>query len=272
MLQQTSSRSEESKGNVASETLVSSEAHGVKYDKYELSSDLHWRAPKEAQARLAHQAREVAIMDLASSMNCRQVVLDLGCGDGALLSRLSEQSRMAIGVDLSEVGLALAQHHLPRSPLVNSDVVFLPFKAGVFDLALCADVIEHVVDPSRLVSEIHRVLKPDGSIVLSTPNRLSPVKIARRLVGRADARSDSRHVHEFSLAELKCILQREGFITRRVIGIGLDLPYSYHIAKGNVIVSWLLLNIGRLVPTLASTIILAATVSSGINDTARGYE
>lgn len=271
MLEKTPSRSGESKGSSANEALPSSEVSGTRYDKYELSGDLHWRMPEQAQAKSMRQAREKAIVDLVSSTDYKQAVLDLGCGDGALLSTLSEQSRMAIGVDLSEAGLVLAQRHLPRSPLIKSDVVFMPFKAGVFGLVLCADVIEHVADPLRLLSEVHRVLKPKGVFVLSTPNRLSPVKVARRLAGRADVRSDPRHVHEFSLVELKCILQQEGFTTRRVLGVGLDLPYSYRIAKDNEFVSQLLLKVGRLAPSLASIITVAATVSLGSGGAVRGH-
>ena len=80
-------------------------------------------------------------------------VLDLGCGDGRLTAELSAGELTA--ADVSRVALE------PDAPL--------PFDDAAFDLVLCAETIEHVRDVQLLLSEARRVLRPGGTLALTTP-------------------------------------------------------------------------------------------------------
>lgn len=104
-------------------------------------------------------------------------VIDIGCGDGGLVQTTDPASAYT-GVDISPTQLAHFKHHVPSMKavhpgsikLVEHDVTTLPFKANSFDLALACDVLEHVMNPAKVVREIKRVLTPRGYALFSIPN------------------------------------------------------------------------------------------------------
>jgi 2-polyprenyl-3-methyl-5-hydroxy-6-metoxy-1,4-benzoquinol methylase len=98
-------------------------------------------------------------------------ILDVGCGDGFITSKIggSTGARMT-GVDISREALASARRFGVRAKYANLDRGRLPFGAASFDAAFCGDVVEHVFDTESLLSEVRRVLKPDGFVVMSVPN------------------------------------------------------------------------------------------------------
>lgn len=104
-------------------------------------------------------------------------ILDLGCGDGSLLERISIHRKF--GVDISEEQLAIARAKGIESFLVNIDLDPLPFEDNFFDIIICTEVIEHVLVPDKLLAEASRVLKKGGKLILTTPNLAS---LAKRLL------------------------------------------------------------------------------------------
>ena len=98
-------------------------------------------------------------------------VLDIGCGPGNLLERL-EGGRL-VGVDLSETMLAQARRRLSGKPsveLLKADAEFLPFADGSFGRIICSEMLEHVLNPERVILEIHRVSRPGARVVFTVPN------------------------------------------------------------------------------------------------------
>lgn len=94
--------------------------------------------------------------------------LDLGCGDGRLTGAL--RAARVVGADPSAVALERARRRAPdREWVETAPGEALPFADGSFDLALCADTLEHVQDVQGLLSEVRRVLVPGGRLALSTP-------------------------------------------------------------------------------------------------------
>jgi ubiquinone/menaquinone biosynthesis C-methylase UbiE len=98
--------------------------------------------------------------------------LDFGCGGGGLTYRLAEVSREAVGIDLDDAKLEFARRQADRLGATNADFVCydgkaLPFADESFDSILCVDVIEHLPNPERFVTEFVRVLKPGGKLLLS---------------------------------------------------------------------------------------------------------
>jgi SAM-dependent methyltransferase len=88
-------------------------------------------------------------------------ILDLGCGDQPYARLVGRGNLDYIGVDRS----------LEHSPLpdVCADSLKLPFRDGSFDTILSTQVIEHVSDPSEMMREISRVLKPSGHVIMTAP-------------------------------------------------------------------------------------------------------
>lgn len=97
--------------------------------------------------------------------------LDLGCGDGRLTAELAAAVGTVTGADVAEAALRRARRAHPG--ITFTRVVFdgeLPFEDGAFDLVWAGEVIEHVADTARWLSEVRRVLAPGGRLVLTTPN------------------------------------------------------------------------------------------------------
>jgi SAM-dependent methyltransferase len=94
--------------------------------------------------------------------------LDLGCGDGSLTASL--QAAELVAADVSPVALVRARRWLPGARLCELEPdAQLPFGDGEFELVLCAETLEHVRDVQLFLSEVRRVLRPGGSLALTTP-------------------------------------------------------------------------------------------------------
>lgn len=128
------------------------------------------------------------IVDYEQRMRSRMVVellqpkrgeriLDVGCGNGRDLIALAAIGCNCVAIDYSEVMVAEARHVLATATsavyLNVGDATQLGFKDGQFDKVFASEVIEHIPDWRRAVSEMRRVLKPGGILVITTPNRRS---------------------------------------------------------------------------------------------------
>ena len=116
-------------------------------------------------------------------------ILDLGCGNGLSSNMLSEYGHKVIGTDISSFFLAESKY-LQNSRLKYGvcDVLDLPFKDCVFDVVCSNELIEHVVDAGRAITEMIRVLKRGGILVIMGPNLCSPfwaiVDLANMFAGK----------------------------------------------------------------------------------------
>lgn len=96
--------------------------------------------------------------------------VDLGCGGGVLARGLARRGARIVGIDRSPKSLLAAAEHVAGSFLVG-DLRAVPLRTGVADVAILADVLEHVEEPRRAVAEAARVLKPGGMLYVNTINR-----------------------------------------------------------------------------------------------------
>jgi SAM-dependent methyltransferase len=100
-------------------------------------------------------------------------VLDAGCGMAYGARMLAEAgASQVVGVDLDAAVVAGVSAGTPENVSIESgDVTQLSYEKDSFDLVVCFEVIEHVPEPDRVLDELHRVVRPDGLLVVSTPNR-----------------------------------------------------------------------------------------------------
>ncbi len=136
--------------------------------------------------------------------------LDVGCGYGYLTRRLARHFEVE-GMDVSD---AAVRHARELSPSISFTVHEIeqpfPMPDGSFDLVTLTDVLEHVVEPQRVLANVHRVLADDGLLYVTTPNLN---RLRRWLYAEADRRE--HHVSLMARSELLRLLERSGFRVRR---------------------------------------------------------
>ncbi|MHB8893958.1 MAG: class I SAM-dependent methyltransferase [Candidatus Geothermincolia bacterium] len=112
-----------------------------------------------------------------------KAVLDVGCGPGEMVIDLLSRGCDVTGVDLSPEMIELAKKNVrDRLPEKNPDLQVgnierLPFTAEKFDGIVCAGVIEYLDRDDRALGELNRVLKKDGTLIISVRNRLCPARV-----------------------------------------------------------------------------------------------
>lgn len=120
-------------------------------------------------AECRYERRNAEIMQMVG--NSRGYILDLGCGVGDIVGALAREGNYAVGLEISEVNMISCKQNAKGAFLCLGIGEYLPFRNCSFDVVILADVIEHVVDMESVVSEIRRVLKSSGILILTTPNR-----------------------------------------------------------------------------------------------------
>jgi SAM-dependent methyltransferase len=149
-------------------------------------------------------------------------VLDLGCGAGRFAAAARDAGADVVGVDVAEAALERARRVAPGVDLrlVEPDGT-LPLGHGEIDLVWCSEVLEHVPDTGSLLTEVRRVLRRDGRLLLTVPDhgRLKRTLIA---LARFEAHFDplGQHVRFYTRRSLAATLQATGFDDVRLSPLG----------------------------------------------------
>lgn len=193
-------------------------------------------------------------------------VLDAGCGDGInLVGLLGIGDRLGlalqlVGVDYNPVRLARAATLDPRISLQAASLYQLPFTTGAFDVILCSHVIEHVPDLPLVLSELRRVLRPGGLLIVGVPNEgCATAQLRNHWIQPSIAR-DTDHVNFFTDRTLTAALEGAGFAMRRLERETFFFPHSYINAACNELAAghWLMAWLRRLLPSQAGGLIVGA--------------
>jgi len=100
------------------------------------------------------------------------VALDIGCSAGFIADELAADGAQTLGVDIDEPGLERARERFgSRVEFINAPGDHLPLPDESLDVVVFNHIYEHVVDPDAIVSEIHRVLKPNGVVYFGLANK-----------------------------------------------------------------------------------------------------
>ena len=151
---------------------------------------------------------------LAAHLPC-EAFLDAGCGDGRHLAALARSPwwpARVVGTDISERILETARRATaPREPeLVRANLESLPLEDESFDLVLCTQVIEHLLDPDAGLREVARVLRQEGTLILTTDNARNVVTRALYL-GRLHKQESFDFPHrDFRAGELRARVRAAG--------------------------------------------------------------
>ena len=168
-----------------------------------------------------------------------QRLLDPGCGEGTMAAVLRGRFEEVHGVDISREAVERACALGVNAVRVNVNVEPLPYPEGSFDTVVSLDVIEHVFDPVDFLREIHRVLRPGGALVVSTPNIRKLQRVLSLVRGRFPRTSydpvgyDGGHLHYFTSRDMRVLLEEQGFTVPYVGGIcGDRRTWKYRLAVG----------------------------------------
>jgi 2-polyprenyl-3-methyl-5-hydroxy-6-metoxy-1,4-benzoquinol methylase len=142
-------------------------------------------------------------------------VLEVGFGDGLLLSRLCERGMRAAGIEMDRASAERVGREL-GIPVHVGTFEEIQIKDGPpFDAVIMAHLIEHFYDPVAALRKVHGLLAPGGLVFLETPNILRPKVSPRRLYSFA-------HNFHFSPPTLACALHRAGFACEVVREFRID--------------------------------------------------
>jgi len=185
-------------------------------------------------------------------------VLDVGCYNGTISSLLAHGNEVH-GVDLSEKAVELARQKGIEAYVSDAEDK-LPFPSAFFDVVFAGEVIEHTFDTDRFLEEIRRVMKPSGSLVLTTPNLASFGRRTMLLIGKnplieASFKNEAAgHIRYFVKDSLFDLLKSHGFqidtFTSDVVNFdNSGKRFSRKLAK--------------LFPTLGKTLIVRGSKTTG---------
>ncbi|MSO23214.1 MAG: methyltransferase domain-containing protein [Acidobacteria bacterium] len=127
--------------------------------------------------------------------------LDVGCGTGYGTAVLARSARRVLAVDVSAESVAFAKENYsaPNLDFLISDCRQIPLGAETVDVAVCFEVIEHLAEQKMLLEEMRRVLRPDGLLIISTPNRIYYTEERKEI--------NPFHVREFDFDEFLAFLK-----------------------------------------------------------------
>ena len=208
-----------------------------------------WVSPEGREYANTHKSRFVHTLEITPSGDASQSVLEMGaymqitaplkfqlgygsvrgCYYGAL-GRVDHKTITSESGEIFECDI----------DLFDAEKDVYPYGDGSFDTVLCCELIEHLfADPMHMMSEINRILKPGGHLVLTTPNIGSLRSISAILLGyhpsffpayirprKEDEEAEARHNREYVPMEIRNLLTDSGFETVRLeTGEFLDAPH-----------------------------------------------
>lgn len=184
--------------------------------------------------------------------------LDLGCHNARFVLMLADQGFDVTGVDVYDPKLKgqdtweYKQHDLNTFPYPLSD--------HSFDVISGLEIIEHIIDTDRYLDEVKRILKPNGVLLLTTPNINMLRNRLRVPLGKypygLEYRNEIHHVRLYNVEALTSQLPEHGFTVQSVEGLNL-LPIKTHSVR---LLETLSRKAAGLWPSVCSDLIVVATV------------
>jgi len=174
----------------------------ITFTKYKKRGAYHWQQISRSifnfNAFVAARYQQIVLLIPKKKT---QKILDIGCGDGVLAYLIYQHSKATItGLDYDKSSLEAAKKIFKakkaKAKFISGSAYKLPFKTGSFDIVVSTEVIEHLSKTNKYLSEINRVVKSKGKVIITTP-----IKIY-------DIPEDKMHIQEFTSEELKKILMK----------------------------------------------------------------
>jgi 2-polyprenyl-6-hydroxyphenyl methylase/3-demethylubiquinone-9 3-methyltransferase len=172
-------------------------------------------------------------------------VADVGCGGGLLCEALARQGARVTGIDLSAAMIEVATLHAGAAGLAieyrqQSAASLAAAAAAQFDCVCCMELLEHVPEPGMLIAELSRLLRPGGSLFVSTINRTARAFFGAIVAAEYVLGLLPRGTHEYARflppAELARAARGAGLELREISGLEYDpFTHSARLVPGTAI-------------------------------------
>ena len=139
-------------------------------------------------------------------------VLEAGCGEGYGADLIAAAARTVTAVDYDAATVAHVRARYPRVEVLAANLASLPAADSSVDVVVNFQVIEHLWDQPQFITECLRVLRPGGSLLISTPNRIT-------FTPGSDTPVNPFHTRELNAAELRELLTDGGFVVQSMSGV-----------------------------------------------------
>lgn len=213
--------------NFITELLVAD--HSIDKSGYTVSSDEEWDQVWKKDSKDKYSNPNIRkkvgfdktelLLGMGVKFRSGEKVLESGCGDASLVLALADRFNIAaFGVDFSREALLRAKENSRQSgrevQLRKADVRNTPYDDNSFDKVISLGIVEHFKSPDVAISELYRITKPGGEIILMTPNSQSLGPVDRK-IQQLTGKWAFGYQTEYSPSQLKSLSEDVGFITQR---------------------------------------------------------
>jgi len=194
------------------------------YQVYEASSKLHAEnimkyGPKMPFGYPNPLPEQLKRIDFITSSS-EGLTLDLGSDSGYILHRCGG----GVGIDISLRRIRVARYWYPDLDLVNSIAEHLPFRDNIFNTVIMAELLEHVLDPNRILVEAYKSLSSKGRLVVTVPDEIN-----------GKSHMNPEHLRKFTEGQLRNLLSGRFFIDKEEFVAGNYPSWCFCCEKDEII-------------------------------------
>lgn len=179
-----------------------------------------------------HLIKNTSQADFVKFIDQNDIVLDVGCGNGQNAMKAADKAREVIGFDVDADSLNIAKR-TAKTIKKSGKLEFskasaeepFKYKGETFNKVLLLGVLEHLADRKMTMSEIYRVLKRDGKLIMGVPNSQTSWKIWQRRFG-VDSMTDPDHKIEYSKQQIEEMLTMNNFKIEKLLPTAYDTPWA----------------------------------------------
>jgi 2-polyprenyl-3-methyl-5-hydroxy-6-metoxy-1,4-benzoquinol methylase len=210
----------------------------------EFYSNSYYQNPKSSSYQIKYPEIEIrhkkhkaeillkVIREFSKAKNKSSSFLDIGCGEGFVLSAAQKEGFKVEGFDFSEFGIKKFHPHLLRNFSAGDAAELLHKRAGdkiKYDYISIINVLEHVIDPKKFLKSLLKICKRTTIIALTVPNDFSIIQkrlLQKKLVGKEYWFAPPAHLHYFNTQNIKRFLNNHKL---KILDMYSDFPVDFFL-------------------------------------------
>lgn len=142
-------------------------------------------------------------------------VLEIGCAEGWMSELISKKVKILFSCDIAMSYLQRAKKRGINANFARIDAHCLPFPENLFDCVVITEVLEHLISPYKALEEIHKVLKPNGILIISVPNNMTFSNLLLHLMKKY-RQTGSAHINFYDTFSIMNLLKFVGFEIKEI--------------------------------------------------------